>query len=171
LKRRQQRKKKTEIFERTDPVSGGAFQADFVLVNWATIQPAGSSLFVQDLQVSWTQRVLRVYEIGEGKGNTRYTRYTWAEPSSGEWRAGRVLAPGQLIMQFSRTYAPPQESTPPLNCQTQGGPTPRSPTPPGHWLMEGVELAGLGLQVTAQNLSIQEQVAGLFAGLQVPDKQ
>ena len=171
MKRRQQRKKKTEIFERGDPVSRGTFQADLVLANWATIQPAGSSVLVQDLQVSWTQRVSRLYEIGGEGGDTRWMRYTWTGPASGAWQAGRVLAPGQIIMQFSRTYTPPQESAPTLNCQAEGGSTPRSPTPPGHWRMDGVEVNGVGFQVAAQNLTIQEQVAGQFAQLRVPGER
>jgi hypothetical protein len=155
LKQRQRRQKKAEIFDRMNPVSGGTFQADLVLASWATIQPPGSSILVENLEVSWTQQVTRIYEIGGEGGDTRWMRCTWTGPASGAWQAGRVLAPGQIIMLFSRTYTPPQDSAPTLSCQTEGGSTPRSPTPPGHWLMDGVEVASVGFQLAAQSLSIQ----------------
>jgi hypothetical protein len=37
--------------------------------------------------------------------------------------------------------------------------------------MDGVEVAGVGFQVAAENLAIQEQVAGQFAQLRVPGER
>ena len=51
---------------------------------------------------------------------------------------------------------------PALSCQPQGSPAPDRTAVEG-WDLSGVEISGMGLQVAAGDITVQEQVAGHFA--------
>jgi len=94
-----------------------------------------------------------------------------ADHAVGRWQAARVLAPGQLSVQFYKTYSPPTQNPPALTWQEVSILQPEDHLVPSEWMMCGVEVTGVGFQCTAQNLTVQEQVRGQFDTLNSPDSR
>ena len=155
LRRGKRNTGRNEIFCRLDPQVGGSLHSDVTLVTWATVVPARSALLAQDLCLVSEQQITRLYEIG-----TPRTFYV-VGAASGILQAGRISAPRALIAQFYQAYTPPYQLAPALSCQPRGSPAPDHTAVQG-WDLSGVEISGVGLQVTNGDIAVQEQVAGHF---------
>ena len=156
LRRGKRNTGRNEIFCRLDPQVGGSLYSDVTLVTWATVVPARSALLAQDLCLLWVQQITRLYEVG-----TRST-FMVVGTARGTWQAGRISAPRAVSAQFYQAYTPPYLLAPALSCQPMGSPTPDRTAAEG-WDLSGVEISGMGLQVTTGDITVQEQVAGHFA--------
>jgi hypothetical protein len=157
VRKKKQGRRNAEIAGRVEPQYTGSLHRDVALVSWSSVSPTGSALLAQDLHLEWTQRILRIYDL-EAQSRVMY-QLTGA--AAGSWQAGRISAPAALSVQFYRRFTPPCPQAPALTCRPPGSPTPQR-TVAREWVMTGVEINGVGLQVTTRDITVQEQVAGSF---------
>jgi hypothetical protein len=152
-----------EIFGRLPTDVTGSFAIDTAFATWLSIYPPSSSLHITGMGVHWTQPRMRLYELGAGSRSC----LSIVGRTTGSWRAGRILAPRQLSLSFSRTYTSPSGDPPLLTCQEADSRIPEGTAAAVAWSMQRVKVAGVCLQATVGNMTAQEQVEGLFDGLDI----
>jgi hypothetical protein len=155
VRRGEQNTGRNDIFGRIPLEFGGSWHSDVTLVTWATVFPAGSALLAQGLCFDYTQQITRLYEVGSS------ATFYIGSAVRGTWQAGRILAPRAISAQFYAAYTPPYQLAPALSCHPMGSPAPDRTATEG-WDLSGVEVSGMGLQVTTGEVAVQQQVIGHF---------
>ena len=159
MKRRNPKSRKTEIFGRLEVApQAESFSVERAAATWSTVSPPGTALLTQNVLIRWSQEISRVYETG-----SRRILLVAGRPRM-NWAANRVTGPRSVSVQFYRTYSPPSHDPPVLQCRRIDDGEGAGAAPSG-FAMTGFEIAGVGLQVTAGPMTIQDQVTGVFEGL------
>lgn len=159
MKKRNPKYRKTEIFGRPEVApQPESFSVERAVATWSTVSPPGTALLTQNVLIRWSQEISRVYEIG-----SRRTFLVAGRPRM-NWAATRITGPRSVSVRFYQTYSPPSHDPPVLQCRRIGDGEGDGAAPSG-FAMTGFEIAGVGLQVTDGSMTIQDQVIGVFEGL------
>jgi hypothetical protein len=157
--------KRAELYGRLDLEHVGSFSALNVIASWLPSSPSRGGVLVTGMEVGYTQPIRRVYELGPVPIST--ASFYIAGRAKGEWQAAQVLAPFQLSLDFYRTYTPPCPQAPALTCEDQGDRTGKECSVPQAWTLSCVEVSVVLLDTAARGFALQDQVQGLFDGLEV----
>ena len=141
------------------PLNRGTFSPGGVILTPGEPGWDGGGLLAADMIVSWAQRITRVYEIGTS------ACYLTVDPATGNWQAAQIVAPAAVSFRFSQTYAAPRSNVPLVACESTDRKANSSGNSVEHWVMSGVAVNGVGLQVVQGPLAVQQHVVGLFDNL------
>lgn len=159
-----------DLFQREIGEFGGAFTADMTRVTFPALaggsEGSETGLLMQNLQISYTQNVQRLYELGSNK-----TYYTGGR-ANGTAAAARVIGPAIVTAEFYRTYgdvcnAGTNTLQISLGVGCSGGTTTQGPRLV--LVMNHVIIVAANWAVTAADMIINEQVNMMFAALQYQD--
>jgi hypothetical protein len=148
-----------DIFNRDTDVFGGSFPADQAQVTFPALTGGGadSGLLMQNMQVSYTQQITRLYEVGSP------AIYYVGGRTAGQFTVARVVGPHAIALAFYSTYGDVcNAATNTLNfsmttgCGTTAGSQ-------AAYTAHFVVIATVGLAVAAQDMLINEQLAGIFS--------
>jgi hypothetical protein len=143
-----------EIVGRVDmQPTPGAWSAPSAVVGWSGGQAGVGVLVAHDAKLAYTQRVLRVYDLGHPGAPTAFT--VVASPT-GEWEVGRIAGQLQAGFDFFRTLTPPRCHQPQLTLQVHPF---QASDPGGHEkqvVLKEAEICSVGFQVTVQQWMMQE---------------
>jgi hypothetical protein len=153
-----------DIFNRTGETFGGSFSADGAKVVFASGGSGGGlaggvGLLSQQVQIGYSQQIMRYYEIG-----SNYT-FLVAGRSDGQFSMARILGPRPVQTQFYRNYGDVcNAANNNLNFQLTAGCGAGNNTTAGSlsYLVKNVVLTSISLSVGAQDMVINEQVAAKF---------
>lgn len=89
-----------DIFNRTTDVFGGTFAADQAQMTFPALDGGGSDagLLVMNMNVSYTQQLTRLYELGSP------ALYYVVGRTAGQAAVGRVVGPRKIAAAFYQTY-------------------------------------------------------------------
>lgn len=181
-----------DVFGRQDQVLRGGLSSDAMFMSWpelaAVAGNGGVGMLVQNLGLNYSQPIRRIFEIGPGiipvgnggflPGNvcdtpsppaacanrTQPTYYIIGRPE-GQFQMGRFVGPQVIGECFIRTYgsacAPNIISLSGKAGCVANDPTAKTMT----WILSGVVINNLSMNVTAQEMVIQEGLSAMFAGL------
>jgi len=154
-----------DLWGRQEAVFGGAYAADSALLSFAGI--TGVGLLTQSLNFGFTQTITRVFEIG-----TTYQYYV-AGRAMGSLALNRVLGPRPLSFTFYSVYGNPcnaATNTIAFSMQ-QGCVNPADPTgiaTLSTMSMLGVVLNSVAFSAQAEQMTVNENVSGMFISLLPP---
>ena len=138
------------------PLNWGTFSARGVILTPGEPGWDGGGLLAADMTVSWSQPITRVYEIGTS------ACYLTVDPATGNWQAAQIVAPTSVSFRFYQTYAASHPGVPPVSCETADRKANGTRRALEQWVMSGVAVNGVGLQVVQGPLAVQQHVVGLF---------
>jgi len=184
-----------DLFGRQDQVLNGGLSSDAMFVTWpslATITNGGVGLLIQQISAEYRQPVRRIFEIGPGviptpAGNVdaspcdgpdgasfpdicqyraQPTYYIIGRPE-GQLQMQRFVGPNVLTACFYRRYGNPCGP----NDMILSGRTGCDPTgalgPKTTWIMNGVLLNTVGMDINGQEMVIQERLGAMFVGFNI----
>lgn len=156
-----------DIFGRVDQQFGGALSADAMYMVWPDLPADGAGLLVQNVSLQYAQPVRRIFELGPGAGNTQYTYYIVGRPE-GTFQIARIVGLKRISIEFYLTYGNPCNETPNFSLSAGGGCNGVDNAEGSlGWDLSGVILTGIGMNASAQEMIIQENVAGMFIKLEI----
>lgn len=156
----------------------------------------GVGLLIQQVGVDYRQPIRRIFEIGPGiqvgsrgiadaidnfvgvplgpcnPAITRYqpTYYIVGRPE-GRLQMQRIVGPNVLQVEFYRTYGNPCTSGGMLISGRAGCSTTDPTCRNMNWHIDGVVLEGVNMNMSAQEMVIQEGINAMFAGLSISTAQ
>jgi len=89
-----------ELFTRTATTLGGVFAADTVVVTFGS---GISTALVQNMQITYSQNVTRLYEIGLNPAGGSSTYYVGGR-TQGQLSLGRIIGPAVTLAAFYATF-------------------------------------------------------------------
>lgn len=183
-----------DVFGRQDQVLRGGLSSDAMFMSWpelaAVAGNGGVGMLVQNLGLNYSQPIRRIFEIGpgvvpNGQGGfvpaqgcdgelgppppncalrTQPTYYIIGRPE-GQFQMSRFVGPQVIGECFIRTYG----SACAPNIITLSGRAGCSANDASarkmSWILNGVVINNLSMNVTAQEMVIQEGLSAMFAGL------
>lgn len=184
-----------DVFGRQDQILRGGLSSDAMFMSWpelaAVAGNGGVGMLIQNLSLEYSQPIRRIFEIGPGvipNGNggfipgnvcdnnpggivglacanrTQPTYYIIGRPE-GRFQMGRFVGPQVIGECFIRTYgsacAPNVISLSGKAGCSANDPLAKQMT----WILNGVVINNLSMNVTAQEMVIQEGLSAMFAGL------
>lgn len=179
-----------DIFGRQDQILMGGLSSDSMFMTFPEIVAVGGGLglLIQNVRMDYRQPIRRIFEIGPGvipnafgaEGSAaacdgdapppecaqraQPTYYIIGRPE-GRVQFGRIIGPNVISTCFYRKYGSPCGP----NVISMGGRAGCSAGDPNArritWTMNGVTLDTLGLDVTGQEMVMQENISAMFAGL------
>lgn len=183
-----------DVFGRVDQVLAGGLAADSLFMTWPDLTAVGGGLglLIQQVGLNYRQNIRRIFEIGPGviPGNnlvdasfcddptqladpavaqicttrTQPTYYIVSRPE-GTLQIGRFIGPNLLTSCFYRKYGSPCSP----NVITMSGKAGCSATDASAkritWILNGVTLMEIAMNVTGQEMVFQENLNAMFAGL------
>ena len=183
-----------DVFGRQDQVLAGGLSSDSMFMSWPELAAAagngGVGMLVQNLGLNYSQPIRRIFEIGPGvipngaggfnpatgcegelgppppscANRTQPTYYIIGRPE-GQFQMGRFVGPQVIGECFIRTYG---SACAPNVITLSGRAGCRANDPNSKlmtWLLSGVVINNLSMNVTAQEMVIQEGLSAMFAGL------
>lgn len=165
-----------DMFGRQDQVLRGGLSSDSMFMSWPELTAAqgGLGMLVQRLGMDYRQPVRRIFELGPGVMAQTSTGSQRVQPSyyiigrpEGRLQFGRFVGPNVLSACFYSTYGSPCSS----NVLTLSGRAGCRSSDPNAvtmtWVMNGVLLDQSGMDVSAEEMVIQERVGAQFVGLNI----
>lgn len=155
----------TDVWGKTAPQFNGAYNVDSSLLSFAGLGlPAGAGLISQQIQISYSQNIQRVYELG-----TTYQYYVVGR-AQGQAGLQRVLGPRPLIFAFYSIYGNAcNAATNTITFSMQAGCFAVDDLQAAANLrfmwMTGVVIQGLSLSAQAEQMMLNEQSQMMFVGL------
>jgi hypothetical protein len=156
-----------DIFGRASQEFGGAMAADAVKLTFSGEEATlfDSGMLAQQLQMQYQQQVTRIYEIGTNK------TYFIVGRTSGQVSMNRIIGPKAISSAFYRRYGDACNAeknnltfTGAAGCSTGGVINSQADST---YTVKHVLINSLGINVTAQDMVINEQVAMMFNSLEV----
>lgn len=165
-----------DLYGRQDQVLAGGLSSDSMFMSWPELDAAqgGLGMLVQRLGLDYRQPVRRIFELGPGVvpngggANQRIqpSYYIIGRPE-GRLQFGRFIGPTALAACFYSVYGSPCSSNV-LTLSGQAGCRAGDPSAATMtWVMNGVLLDQSGLDVSAEEMVLQERVGAQFIGLNV----
>jgi hypothetical protein len=141
----------------------GTFGAKDVIVTPDSPEWNSGGLLASDMTISWSQQIMRVYELGAN------SCYYIAGRATGNWQSSQIVAPSAISFRFYQTFTAPHAAVPPVACEAADRRVNYTVGPVEKWVMTGVAVNGLGLNVVQDPLAVQQHVVGLFDNLKPND--
>lgn len=159
----------SDIFGRADQVLGGGLSSDSLFLTWPALgQGQGLGLYIQRVGIEYAQRVRRVFELGPGEvtaAGRRQRTYYIIERPEGRLQFSRFVGPGVICSEFYRKYGNPCNPNNTITLSGQAGCSPGAPAPVTTWTLSGVLLDRMNVDITAQEMVIQDATGAQFVGL------
>lgn len=181
-----------DVFGRQDQVLAGGLSSDSMFMSWPDLADVGSGLglLIQRVGLDYRQGVRRIFEIGPGiipgtafpaalcdvpananlatcANRTQPTYYIVSRPE-GRMQFNRFVGPNALSLCFYRKYGSPcSPNVITLSGRAGCNAASAQANPLMTWIMNGVLIEGLNMDVTAQEMVIQEGISAMFAGLNI----
>lgn len=175
-----------DIFSRASDSFGGSFSADGVVVNFSNLgNDVGVGLLTQNLALNYSQNVSKVFEIGTDRV------YFVAGRTNGSLGMGRILGPTKVqVALYNRFGDVCQAAKNNLTFTLSAACKPSSSAGSGRVFLDGPRagsntqtgqasnnrsiyetkfnvLIGIGLQMAAQDMIVNEQMQMMFGSLNV----
>jgi hypothetical protein len=166
-----------DIFGRASQEFGGAMAADAVKLTFSGggAGAAGTGLFgagmlAQQLQMQYQQQVTRIYEIG-----SNFTYFVVGR-TQGQLSMNRIIGPTAISSEFYKRYGDACKAeqnnltfTGAAGCTSSGvlGGGRFAPSGDSTFTVKHALINSIGINVSAQDMVINEQVAMMFNSLEV----
>lgn len=159
----------SDLFGRVDQVLGGGLSSDSLFLTWPALgQGQGLGLYIQRVGIEYAQRVRRVFELGPGQlvqGVRVQPTYYIVERPEGRLQFSRFVGPGVICSDFYRKYGNPCTPNNTITLSGQAGCSPSGVGPLTTWTLKGVLLDRINVDITAQEMVIQDGTGAQFVGL------
>lgn len=149
-----------DVFTRTEVDFGGAMHAQFGII--APLNGL-SGVLMQNIQLSYSQQVTRIYELGNRGAKTKV--YYIGGRSQGSMGAAHVVGPGVAMKAFYDTFGDvcrAQSNT----CVLDLSPNICSGAAKAMYTCKYCVLISIGVSVAAQDFVINENSQLMFSGLE-----
>ncbi len=150
-----------DIYNRQSDVYGGSFTADQAKVTFPALTGGGAEagLLMQNLQVSYVQNLVRLYELSSP------AVYYVAGRTSGQASAGRVVGPRKIAGAFYKTYGDVcNAKTNTLHFSMSAG-CGDGATSRSSFTCHFVVIQSVGFSVGAADMLINEQIGMIFSSM------